>query len=142
MGADDKQAIADLVHRYADAVCRRDEDQWVACWSEDAVWSLGGGREAEGRDNILELWRTLMSGFSHALQIVHSGAVDVDGDAAAGRWYIQESLRAVDGSTFLSVAWYDDGYVRTDGTWQFSRRALQGLYRGPADLSGEFVDLP
>ncbi len=141
MTIEDKQAIAELVHRYADAVCRRDEEQWASCWADDASWSLGMGRDPEGRDAIVELWRTAMSGFSHAIQMVNNGSVEVDGDTATGRWYIDEHLRRTDGTASRFLAWYDDTYVRTSGGWQFSRRAVQGLYAGAADLSAGFVDL-
>ncbi len=44
-----REAIAALVHRYADAVVRRDKDQWEACWAQDARWQLGPGRSVVGR---------------------------------------------------------------------------------------------
>ena len=34
-----RQPIAELVHRYCDAVVRQDAEQWGATWAEDSVWS-------------------------------------------------------------------------------------------------------
>ena len=137
MSAADRQEIADLVHRYADAVCRHDEAQWAACWADDAVWALAPGREPEGKEAIVELWKGAMAGFTMAIQMVHNGAVEVDGDRATGRWYIAEHLLQADGVARRFLAWYDDEYVRTADGWRFARRAAQALYAGPPDLVAE-----
>ena len=46
-GAEDherREQIADLVHRYSDAVVHRARDQWESCWAEDSLWDLGPDR--------------------------------------------------------------------------------------------------
>ena len=45
----DDLAIRDLVYRYSDAVCRRDQVAWSATWAEDGVWQLPGAPRTEGR---------------------------------------------------------------------------------------------
>ena len=130
--------IAMLVHRYADAVVHRNGEQWASTWAPDAVWDLGGGRLVEGIDAIRKLWYGAMGGFQATIQTVLNGAVDVDGDTATGRWYIQESLIRSDGTTGILLAHYDDAYTVVDGEWRFSRRFLQPHYAGPPDLSAPF----
>lgn len=136
----DELAIHRLVHDYADAVVRRDADQWLGCWAEDASWDLGRGRDVSGRDAIGELWLSAMAGFDAVVQMAHNGAVDAGGspDEATGRWYIDERYRRADGTNGILLAHYDDQYVRVDGSWRFRRRALVVHYGGPPDLSAPF----
>jgi len=68
----DLDAVRDLVHRYSDAVCRRDAEQWAACWASDAVWDLFGSA-IEGHDAIVDLWVRAMAGFDAVVQTVQNG---------------------------------------------------------------------
>jgi len=132
--------ITDLLHRYADAVVRRDPDQWSSTWAVDAVWELGRGRRVEGRDAILGLWNSAMDGFRAVIQNVVNHTADLD-DAAGtgtGRCYIMEHWVRTDDSRGILLAHYDDRYVRFDGTWLFASRELVIHYGGPPDLSAPF----
>ena len=92
--------IDDLLHAYADAVVRRDADQWISTWATDAVWELGKGRRVEGADAILSLWNSAMDGFTAVIQNVVNRTADLD-DAAgtgSGRCYIIEHWCRADDS--------------------------------------------
>jgi hypothetical protein len=135
-----RTAITDLLHRYADAVVRRDPDQWSSTWATDAVWELGRGRRVEGRAAILELWNSAMDGFSAVVQNVVNNTADLD-DATGtgtGRCYIVEHWQRADDTRGILLAYYDDRYVRVDGHWLFAARELVIQYSGPPDLSGTF----
>ncbi len=133
-------AISDLVHEYADAVVHRDADQWAGTWAHDAVWELGKGRRVEGRPAILELWNSAMDGFKAVVQNVVNNVAAVDDDAGSGtgRCYIQESWWRADDSKGILLAYYDDSYTRVDGDWLFASRELVIQYGGPQDLSADF----
>ena len=132
--------IADLVHRYSDAVVHADRDQWAQTWAADAVWDLGKGRRVEGRDAILEAWISAMTRFDAVVQTVMNGTADLDETAGtgSGRWYIHEVMQRSSGDRTLMVGHYDDRYVRTDEGWRFAERSLKQHYAGPADLGGKF----
>ena len=138
--AENRIAVSDLVHHYADAVVRRDADQWGNTWAPDAVWELGKGRRVEGREAILDLWNSAMDGFKAVVQhVVNHGANldDVSGEGI-GRCYIQESWWRADDSKGILLAYYDDAYTRVDGEWLFASRELVIQYGGPQDLSADF----
>lgn len=143
--SDLRGAIADLVHRYADAVVHRDPEQWISCWADDARWVLGAGREVSGRDDILDLWTRAMAGFESVSQHVHNGTARAAGDGAEGRWYIAEHFRRAPdqdgvGQVGILLAYYDDTYVQRDGQWHFASRELVPQYQGPPDLSAAFTN--
>jgi ketosteroid isomerase-like protein len=138
----DRDQISELVHRYSDAVTRKDQAQWAATWAEDAWWDLGKGRLTRGRDNIVDYWSKAVDALTVVVQMVHNGTVTVAGDTATGRWYVSEHLERSTGVKGMLLAWYDDTYVRVDGQWLFGSRSLGALYHGPPDLSGAFTPLP
>ena len=121
-----RDAISDLVHRYADAVNHRDSAAWSATFASDASWRLGSEREAKGRVEILSLWTREMQKFRKVVQTVGSGSVDLDrsGRAGSGRWYFQEHFERKDGTSGFMVAHYDDEYLQVDDRWFFATRSL------------------
>ena len=82
----DELAIRNLLARYGDAVCRRDPDAWIATWSHECTWDLGGGRVTHGREATLELWRTAITKYPWVAQVPASGEVSLV-DAATGTYW-------------------------------------------------------
>ncbi len=134
--------IEDLVHRYADAIVHRDEEQWGATWAPDAVWELGAGHRVEGRQAIVALWNSAMDGFAAVVQNVLNGTYETDEGAGSGsgRWYVVERWALTDGSRGILLAHYDDAYVRIGDGWCFAGRELVVQYSGPPDLSAPFLN--
>lgn len=137
-----RDPIADLVHRYADAVVHHDGEQWGATWAPDAHWDLGQGRRMEGRDAIVAFWQQAMGGFDAVIQTVLNGTYDLDETAGTGtgRWYVQEAFQPTGGQPGLLLAHYDDHYRLVDGQWLFASRELVAHYGGPVDLSAPFLN--
>jgi hypothetical protein len=138
----DRDDLLDLVHRYSDAVTRKDRGAWSACWSEDATWDLGKGRLSRGKRDIVDFWQTSVDQLVVVVQLVHNGSLVVDDAQASGRWYISEHLQRSNGVRGLLLAWYDDTYVRVGDQWLFASRSLAPLYHGPPDLAGDFTPQP
>jgi hypothetical protein len=134
----DIEAIRALVHRYADAVCRRDQDQWAATWADDSVWYLGQA-EVAGKTAIVDSWAKAMDRFVRVVHNALNGEVTAAGDAGSGRWYIMEHYHRADRTPGILLAAYDDTYVRTGAGWRFASRRLDVFYSGAPDLSGQFV---
>ena len=131
---EDYTAIRMVAERYVDAVNRFDPDAWIGTWAPDGEWGGSKGHEA-----VLEAWMGAMTRIPNVYMHVYSGVIDdVTGDTASGRWYMGEFLNMPDGSRTMNSICYIDDYVRVDGEWRFKSRTFSALYRGPADLSGEF----
>jgi SnoaL-like protein len=130
--------ISDLVHRYSDAVVRKDKDQWAATWAPTARWDLGRGRVMIGRAAIVEYWTGAVDAFDVIVQLAHNGQAVVDGARGTGRWYVSEHTQRRHGSRGHLLAYYDDSYSLVDDQWLFASRAITVLYRGAGDPSGAF----
>lgn len=123
MSTSDAQAIRELVEAYADAVLRRDGDDWASCWAEDAVWELSGMR-VEGQAAIRSLWEQAMQGFAYVGFFVQPGPLMIAGNRAEGRVWTHELLVGADGARWQTVGRYDDVYSRTTSGWRFASRVF------------------
>ncbi len=138
---DDSTSLRRLAERYVDAVNRFDAEAWGATWAEDGEWAVG--QTYNGRDNIVGAWTGIMASIPNVYMHVYSGVIDdVTGDTASGRWYMGEFLNLPGGGRSMNSICYYDTYTRVGGEWFIRTRKFSALYRGPADLSGEFFKLP
>jgi hypothetical protein len=133
LAPDDELAIRNLLARYGDAVCRRDAAGWVATWSADCTWDLGGGRVTHGRDETFALWQKSLAKYPWVAQLPASGTVAVIDGVVRGSWYVLELNHLADGSGVMHLGHYDDTYVRDEGEWRFGVRRFHLVYRGAMD---------
>ncbi len=135
MHDDDDRAIRDLVSTYCHAIAERDDAAWASTWAEDGEWVVLGST-VRGREAILAHYAKLVSGVRWVIQHANNGIVEIDGDAARGRWQIVEYLQGAGGGGGVNIARYRDDYARgSDGKWRFARRELLTTHVGAADLS-------
>ena len=83
-----------------------------------------------------------MGGFPFVAHWVQPGLIEVDGDSATARFYIQENIKDGEGNTFRVVGVYNDTLARIDGDWKFKTRHFDVMYRGPVDLTGDIMGYP
>ncbi|WP_280216719.1 YybH family protein [Nocardia neocaledoniensis] len=142
VSTDDYIAIQRLMGRAADAVTRGDLDQFIGCWTEDAVWTIGLTRGSlAGRSTILKNFQHIRDDLDAIVQTVDNGDAWYDGkgaEVAHARFYVTELIRRRTGENLLLRFFYTDRLVRADGGWLFAERVLNPLYVGPYDLSGPF----
>ena len=133
-------AITDLTHRYADAVVRRDADQWASTWAPDAVWELGKGRRVEGREAILALWNSAMDGFKAVVQNVVNSTATSTRTPAPGRVAATSSSTGAAPTTrrgSCSPTTTTSTHASTaSGSSPAANSSIQ--YGGPPDLSAPF----
>ncbi|MBV0911064.1 YybH family protein [Anianabacter salinae] len=120
----EKLAILEVIAAYGDAVNRRDGAAWIACWEEDAVWSIRD-REIAGAPAILSAWETAMAGYAAVHFFSHLGRLEVSGNSATARVYTVEYLTTADGTTRTQFGEYDDLFRRQGETCRFARRAFR-----------------
>ena len=135
--------IQALGQRYADGVMQRDAEIWGNTWAENGEWHLAPGMDpVQGRENLKAFWTNVMSGYPNVLHWVQPGLIEVDGDTASARFYVQENIKDAQGDSFRVAGVYNDTLVREDGEWKFSVRHFSTMYRGPVDMSGDWMGYP
>lgn len=131
---EDDLAIRSLLARYGDAASRRDADAWIATWTPDCTWDLGGGRVTHGHDETLALWRSSIAKYPWVVQVPASGFLELREGIVHGTWYVLELNHIVDGSGVMHLGHYRDTYAMSGaGRWRFAARRFHLIYRGAMD---------
>ena len=139
----DINEIQQLGQIYADGVMQRDADIWGNTFAEDGEWHLAPGMDpVKGRDNLKAFWTLVMSGYPNVLHWVQPGIITVEGEQATSRFYVQENIKDAQGNSFRVAGVYNDTLIKEDGAWRFSVRRFSTMYRGPADMSGDWMGYP
>jgi ketosteroid isomerase-like protein len=126
MGSDvvmtDHEAIATLIAKHAHYADEGDADQRAALYSQDGEFSGPDGVITQGSEAIHALFasRQPIKGKHLTTNVI----IDIDGDEATGRTDFVFLLVGDQGFTVAAVGHYEDGFVRTDDGWRFTRRRI------------------
>ena len=128
---EDRLAIRELLETYADAVTRRDAQDWGATWAQDAEWSLPDYPEigtTKGREAIVAMWIEAMKAYPGIMFEAWPGSIEVDGDRAVMRSYTSE-VYDHDGVTMRDRGVYEATCVKGEGRWYFASRSFRNIHR-------------
>ncbi len=129
LAAVDRQAIVDLTHAYCWALDDKDFESLRSVFTVDATAELGEGGQT-GVDEIIDRVSTALARFTKTQHLVGSHLIDIDGDEATGRCYLQaQHVTAPVGDDdqpthYLVGATYRDRYRRTGDGWRIVARAI------------------
>ena len=139
----DFQAIADRVEiealrgEFTDAVMMRDRARLASLFTHDGALRMPNiPAELVGQEEIRAGGERLQAQWDFFVQTTHPGTIQLDGDTATGRAYIQELARARDGRQGLNYAIYHDRYQRTGDGWKFTERVYEIRYLDTSPLAG------
>lgn len=138
----DLQTIADRVEiealrgEFTDAAMMRDRARLASLFTPDGVLRPNIPTEQVGREEIRVDGERLQDQWDFFVQTTHPGTIQLHGNTATGRAYIQELARARDGRQSLNYAVYHDRYQRTPEGWRFSERVYEVRYLDPTPLAG------
>jgi hypothetical protein len=125
------RAIEQLKYRYLRCVDLRLWDELADTLTEDATASYGGGTMTpEGRDEIVEFLRSRLPTQIVTSHTCHHPELDLTGAGeATGRWALNDVV--IDQRfdiTIRGAAYYEDRYVKQDGTWRIAHTAYKRVY--------------
>jgi ketosteroid isomerase-like protein len=137
------QAIADRVEiealrgEYTDAVMMRDYDRMASLFTPDGSLRMPNvPAELAGQEEIRAWGDRVPTFVDYLVQTTHPGTIQLDGDIASGRAYLQELIHLRDGSSHLNYAIYHDRYQRTGDGWKFTERVYEIRYLDTSPLAG------
>jgi ketosteroid isomerase-like protein len=139
----DLQAIADRVEiealrgEFTDAVMMRDYDRVASLFTPDGALRMPNiPAELAGREQIRAGGERVPALWDYFVQTTYPGTIQLDGDTASGRAYMQELGRFRDGRSELNYAIYHDRYRRTGDGWKFTERVYEVRYHDTTPLAG------
>ena len=132
----DRQAIDELLARYAWAMADRDWAAWRNTLTADAQvdYTTAGG-VAGTADEAMAWLQEALGGFDVTMSAVGNTVVEFTGDdtASVRSLYRMVMRMAGDEPVYLEASgYYRDTVVRTDGGWRIADRFEQMLYLRPA----------
>lgn len=130
--------VNQLHARFVDAVWRQDQASIADCVTEDAEWKIAT-LHLRGRAEISETLTRLLGYCRRIRLIVGNTVLDVGDGKATGRVPMTEFSQLQDGSSVLTLGVYYDHYHQQGDRWRYHRRHFGLHYRGPMDLTGEFI---
>jgi ketosteroid isomerase-like protein len=137
------QAIADRVEiealrgEFSDGAMMRDYERVASLFTPDGALRMPNiPAELIGRDAIRGWGTRVPEIVEFMIQTTHVGVIELDGDTASGRAYMQELIRTRDGRSELNFAIYHDRYQRTGDGWKFAERVYEVRYEDSTPLAG------
>jgi ketosteroid isomerase-like protein len=133
----DRVEIEALRAEFTDAAMMRDYDRFASLFTHDAVYRIPDADiEQTGREQIRAGVERLADEWKYFVQTTHPGAIELDGDTASGRAYIQELGLLRDGRSVLNYALFHDRYRRTPDGWKFTERVYEVRYFDTTPAAG------
>ncbi|MET0251107.1 MAG: nuclear transport factor 2 family protein, partial [Novosphingobium sp.] len=133
--------LRQLHARFADAVWRQDAAAFAQCFARDGEWKIAQ-LHFRGREDIEGKVGALLGYCERITLITGQPLFELTDEGATGRVAMTELAKVKDGSSAMTLGIYYDRYVEEDGRWRFRWRHWGLHYRGPIDLSAEFVPCP
>jgi len=121
----DRDAIVDVLVRYATGIDTRDWALFRTCFTEKCHADYGDIGVWDGVDAITEFMTVSHADMGHTLHRMTNMAITVNGDGATSRSYVDALLMMGDGKTAISAqGFYDDELVRAGDGWRIARRTF------------------
>ncbi|WP_193597062.1 nuclear transport factor 2 family protein [Microbacterium sp. YJN-G] len=132
----DRLEIVDLLARIAQLADAGDPGDYVACFTEDAVWDLTDATDLPLETQRLTGRAALLQGVrerraagvqgpgSHTRHDISATVIDLAGDAASARTYFRYYRDTGTAPTLVAMGVYDDELVRTASGWRLASRRI------------------
>src|SRR5271167_3348042 len=118
----DRGEILDVILRYATAIDRREWSSFSSVFTDDAELDYGEVGQWVGAGAIMDFMRRAHAGARHTMHRLTNHVINVDGDNAVVRSYVDALILVEDGSGANAIGFYDDRLRRTTDGWRITSR--------------------
>lgn len=126
---EDEHDIERVLVRYATGIDRRDWELFRTCFTDDVRADYEGLEPWHSADEITAFMAERHADMGHTMHRLSNLAIEVDGDTATARTYVDAVLMASDGQTGLNPrGFYDDELVRTPDGWRIAHRRFTSVH--------------
>ncbi|MCF6446039.1 nuclear transport factor 2 family protein [Nereida sp. MMG025] len=136
---EDRNYIHEMTSRFADAANRVDAPAFLDLWTQDALWQIGPPIDKQflGHHEIESAFLGLLcNAWEFFIQMPSAHVIEIEGDEATSRSFVNEIARAKEGTANYNLAVYEDELVRVGSGWKFAKRNYKVLYLDTAPLTG------
>jgi 3-phenylpropionate/cinnamic acid dioxygenase small subunit len=120
---EDREDIAAVILCYATGIDQRDWTLFHRVFTDDCELDYGDIGAWKGADAVTEFMRQAHELAGHTMHRLTNQVIEVDGDTAQARTYVDALIMLADNSSGVNAAgFYDDEFVRAEQGWQIARR--------------------
>lgn len=123
----DRDDLVELTIRYATAIDTEQYSLLTKVFTTDADVDYGEVGQWTGGAEVAEFMEAAHVIAAHTMHRMSNQAVDIDGDKATMRTYVDALILLEDGSGANPVGYYDDHAVRTTDGWRIARRSYTSV---------------
>jgi len=123
----DRDEIVALTIRYATAIDSEQYEMLSTVFTADADLDYGEVGHWTGAAEVTEFMDLAHRGAANTLHRMSNQIVDVNGDAATARTYVDALILGPDGSGVNAIGYYDDELARTGDGWRISKRKFTSV---------------
>lgn len=130
-------AIRELRAKYCYVVDEREWEKLNDLFTDDAVLDFGAMGVYEGRQG-LERFATefVDEQLQASAHLVANPMIEVDGNEATGRWYVNAPISFASGKGAWRIGRYADEYRRVGREWRIDHMRLRFVYTAEYDDDG------
>ncbi|MFC8316461.1 nuclear transport factor 2 family protein [Gordonia sp. NPDC057258] len=135
-GFEDLRAIESLKYRYLRSLDTKDWTAFESTLTEDVTGNYGESLAFSNRNELVGYMRKNVGPAVITEHRVAHPEIEIDGDTARGRWYLQDRVIVAEFSFMLiGAAFYDDTYRRTADGWRISSTGYDRTYEATVGLA-------
>jgi len=123
---EDRQDVSDLVVRYATGIDRHDWPLFRTVFTDDCRLDYGEIGTWNGVDAVTDFMELSHAGVQ-TLHRMSNQVIEVDGDRARARTYVDMVMVGEGSSGVNVIGYYDDEIVRTADGWRIARRRFTSV---------------
>ena len=133
---EDLRAIESLKYRYLRSLDTKDWATFESTLTEDVTGNYGESLAFSNRNELVGYMRENVGPAVITEHRVAHPEIEIDGDTARGRWYLQDRVIVAEFSFMLiGAAFYDDTYRRTADGWRISSTGYDRTYEATVGLA-------
>jgi len=137
-----REELKELRARYCYCVDEQNWEVFPDLFIENPTLDFGGMGVYEGQEGLDRFAHQFVDGqLSGSAHMLSNPILDIDEDAASGRWYVESPITFSDGSGAWRQGWYEDEYRRTDGEWKIASIEMRFVYVADYDEEDGWSDL-
>ena len=130
-------AIKQLKYRYLRTLDLKQWTEFEETFVPEATADYGAGLRFEGRDAIVTFMRDSLGPQMITFHQCHHPEITLDGDAATGRWYLEDKVLMPEHRLILEgAAFYEDRYMRTTDGWRIAHTGYRRTYESTMSMDG------
>ena len=140
----DKQAITEIIYRYARGLDRMDVDMTLSCWHDGGTDNHGALFNGTAEAFVEWLW-PIHAAMETTQHTINNILIELDGDRAGTESYYTVYLRTKADDGFVDIVGggrYCDNFEKIDGVWRIRHREsigdwVQTINVGAVDTGGD-----